>query len=493
MCARRALVGCLVAAVLVAGAVHHAEAENDRRRATRLYREATRLLRKGKLQEAIEKLEESHTLRPHRRNLKGIADAHRRLGKLRLSHHFLEQYIALLEPRKQRRLRGKLQQLRWGSSCQLAVSTVPGGARVSVNDKDSGRTPADGKALSITIPGGNVQVTVELPGYRPATREVGAEYGEPLALGLVLERLPKPTVLHVASSVSGAQVTLDGRPVGRTPLRLEVEPGVHRVVVASQGYREVARQIRVEPGKETRLRLALGSPLPSPPRPPEVRREVTPARRDEAAVRRDDTAERRRAEAGAAPKTAPRPQAPGPAGVFAFVLVGPALTDYGDARLERGFTAEFGLQAGYAWRWQRIGVHLGIGALYAPLLDRPNTEEKRLGFLAFVGGGGLRVHLSGGWWLGAAAFAGSSLLLGADEDSFLYRDPERDPAGVPLNDPSGVALVLRPELTLGWTVSRGLTVILAPAMDYSPNLETYGSHIRRIMRFHVALGVGWLD
>lgn len=488
MCASRALVGCLVVAMLVGGSFQRAEAESDRRKATRLYREATRLLRQKKLQEAIRKLEETHALRPHRRNLKSIADAHRRLGNLRLAHHFLEQYIALLDPRRQRRLKGKLRQLKWGSSCQLSVATVPGGALVRVNDKDSGRTSEDGKPLSITVPGGNLRVSVELAGYREATREVAAEYGEPLALGLVLERLPKPPVLHVAASVPGAQVTLDGRPVGRTPLRLEVEPGVHRVVVSSQGYQEVARQIRAEPGKVVRLRLALGSPLPSLVRRPPPPSAAPPPR----VARRDRSAEGRpapiRARAAEASQSAQRPReerAPGPSGVFAFVLVGPAFTHYGDNRLENGFTAEFGLQAGYAWRWDRLGVQLGLAALYAPLLDRPTTEEKRLGFLAFVGGGGLRVHLSHGWWLGAAALAGPSLLLGANEDSFLYQDPEVDP--------SGVALVLRPELSVGWTVSRGLTIVLVPAVDYSPNLDTYGPHIRRILRFHAALGVGWQD
>ncbi|MEW5850065.1 MAG: PEGA domain-containing protein [Myxococcota bacterium] len=55
--------------------------------------------------------------------------------------------------------------------------------------------------------------------------------------------------LLVVTVRPGAWVTVDGKPAGRTPLRVELAAGPHEVRVRRQGRPEVVVEVRVEPGR----------------------------------------------------------------------------------------------------------------------------------------------------------------------------------------------------------------------------------------------------
>ncbi len=64
--------------------------------------------------------------------------------------------------------------------------------------------------------------------------------------------------LKVASVPDGAEVTLDGKDVGRTPLKLpRVEVGSHTVVARLPDHSRVERRVKVKPGKEAALKVKL--------------------------------------------------------------------------------------------------------------------------------------------------------------------------------------------------------------------------------------------
>ncbi|MEW5852124.1 MAG: PEGA domain-containing protein [Myxococcota bacterium] len=72
-------------------------------------------------------------------------------------------------------------------------------------------------------------------------------------------------ILEVATDVAGAEVLLDDKPVGVTPLRLEAVPaGEHDLAVNLAGREPVRRRVTVQSGGTVRLELAPPALAPPP-------------------------------------------------------------------------------------------------------------------------------------------------------------------------------------------------------------------------------------
>jgi serine/threonine protein kinase len=85
----------------------------------------------------------------------------------------------------------------------------------------------------------------------PASNELPSERAEPpVSTG--------PASMEVVSRPSGAQVYVDGRIVGRTPLVLpDVNPGDHSVRIALPGHQRWATTVNVGPGSRSRVAASL--------------------------------------------------------------------------------------------------------------------------------------------------------------------------------------------------------------------------------------------
>jgi hypothetical protein len=67
-----------------------------------------------------------------------------------------------------------------------------------------------------------------------------------------------PGSIQVLSRPSGAQVLLDGRSVGRTPLAIaDVGAGAHDVRLELPGFRRWATSVQVKPGERARVAASL--------------------------------------------------------------------------------------------------------------------------------------------------------------------------------------------------------------------------------------------
>jgi formylglycine-generating enzyme required for sulfatase activity len=120
----------------------------------------------------------------------------------------------------------------------------------------------------VTLPG-SYTLVAEKDGYRrlEAPVEVTGEAGQVLALAMQL--LPGRLTVDTGG-VAGAEVALDGRTVGATPLAaFEAEAGEREVRVRADGYEEFRARVAIEGrGKEQRLAVALIAVPPPPPGPP---------------------------------------------------------------------------------------------------------------------------------------------------------------------------------------------------------------------------------
>ena len=144
----------------------------------------------------------------------------------------------------------------------LTVSTQPDGARLLVDGKEVGLTPWGGD-----IDPGEHKLKVDQKGFQPQDKKLSVAKNRDAEVSFALVREPGPARLRVESEPVGAQIAIDGKPVGPAPYTGELNPGEHQVEAHQDGFRGVAQQLAVEPGQSLSLRLALAqaSKVPEPP------------------------------------------------------------------------------------------------------------------------------------------------------------------------------------------------------------------------------------
>jgi hypothetical protein len=97
--------------------------------------------------------------------------------------------------------------------------------------------------------------------------ELVADRSAALAAKVRLLRRKAPR-LTLRSRPSGAEVWIDGRPVGHTPLEQELGVGDHEIRVELPGYESERRRVTAVPGTQDSLSVTLGGPVEPPRRPP---------------------------------------------------------------------------------------------------------------------------------------------------------------------------------------------------------------------------------
>jgi TonB family protein len=138
---------------------------------------------------------------------------------------------------------------------------------VHVNGEPRGETPLVLADLSF----GAYEVRVERKGYDPQSRQVALSAGLPSAdvrVALARPAATEPATADIVSTPSGAQVSLDGRPAGATPLSgVRLKPGRHKVALALEGHEPWSGTVDVVAGEKGRVAATL-RPLAKPPAPP---------------------------------------------------------------------------------------------------------------------------------------------------------------------------------------------------------------------------------
>ena len=131
----------------------------------------------------------------------------------------------------------------WG---WLEVTSTPTGAAVTVDGSPAGKTPTRIEALAT-----GTELRIDAPGYKTWQQTVRVAAGATETLPPVMLEVADGT-LAVSSSPAGANVTVDGKFVGVTPLEVPLSPlKPHSVELFLEGYLKASRQVEV-PSLETR-------------------------------------------------------------------------------------------------------------------------------------------------------------------------------------------------------------------------------------------------
>jgi hypothetical protein len=133
-------------------------------------------------------------------------------------------------------------QTSWGS---LKVLSTPEGAHANVDGVDGGVTP-----VTVAAPSGVRRIQITTPGRKTWESSVVLKAGETLNVGPVTLGQPDAHLV-LRSEPSGADATVAGTHLGRTPTEMDLPSGIaHQVVLSAPGYKDWIRPVFAEPGRK---------------------------------------------------------------------------------------------------------------------------------------------------------------------------------------------------------------------------------------------------
>ena len=147
----------------------------------------------------------------------------------------------------------------------LYITSNPSEADVYINGSYRGKTP-----LYLVIPVGKYEVKVTKEGYANYTTEVEVKAWITTSIKVNLE--PQYAYLWIESHPRGAKVYIDGKPVGKTPLKnYKLLSGKHVLKLALEGYVPYEKEILLRPNETLNITIDLkpeftetGTPVESP-------------------------------------------------------------------------------------------------------------------------------------------------------------------------------------------------------------------------------------
>ena len=188
----------------------------------------------GRFVEALAAFQEAYATKPVPMLLKIIAQTHEALENLPAAVDSYAQYQGS-NPKDADKIAEKLDALRKvlaASWATVDLTSEPTGAEVWLNKKSG---PARGTTpMKLQLPAGTQTLVLEKAGFQTVQRAVKLTAGRTLTLGLALP-VAMPT-LTVRTTPVGADVLLDGAPIGRTPFSQAVTGGARRLELRLSGH-----------------------------------------------------------------------------------------------------------------------------------------------------------------------------------------------------------------------------------------------------------------
>src|SRR5690606_32286266 len=125
---------------------------------------------------------------------------------------------------------------------RLQIET-PAPARVSVNGREVGEAPGE-----FELAPGKHRISIAAARYQPFAAEVEIE-GAGKTQSFAPQLVPNWAEVNVTSEPTGAQVLIDGEPLGTTPLKTNVIAGNHPIELRLDGFKPWTTDIQIKAGE----------------------------------------------------------------------------------------------------------------------------------------------------------------------------------------------------------------------------------------------------
>jgi tetratricopeptide (TPR) repeat protein len=126
---------------------------------------------------------------------------------------------------------------------------------VAVDGQQAGTTP-----VTADVPAGDHTLEVTLEGYKTIQQQFTIDPGQALSLKLALQQSVEgqvPPLIAVASDPAGAQLFVDGKSIGPTPIKARSTPGAHEIKLSLDGYVTRTGKIHLPDSRDFELRMAI--------------------------------------------------------------------------------------------------------------------------------------------------------------------------------------------------------------------------------------------
>jgi len=134
----------------------------------------------------------------------------------------------------------------------IAIDSIPRGARVMVNGKSAGPTP-----LTIELPAGEHELVLTAERYKPWREVIAVEANQPRRLETV-QLQPADGILSLQTTPGGANVMVGSKFAGRTPLKLNLSSKTQHIIdIYKAGYEKANRQVKLTSAESKTLTIAL--------------------------------------------------------------------------------------------------------------------------------------------------------------------------------------------------------------------------------------------
>jgi parallel beta-helix repeat protein len=137
----------------------------------------------------------------------------------------------------------------------LTVTSTPSGAAITIDGAHIGETTPHTRPM---MPGAYT-IKLTLDGYQDWKQRLQVMSGETRYVQATLTMIPPiDGVLSVTSTPSGADITIDGAPIGETtPHSMSIMPGYHTIELTLEGYQDWTESVQVTSDETTNVDATL--------------------------------------------------------------------------------------------------------------------------------------------------------------------------------------------------------------------------------------------
>ncbi len=143
-----------------------------------------------------------------------------------------------------------------GRIATILVTTNAQGAKLLVRDKAAGTIQGE---LRLRTRAGTATIEVNADGFLPFRKNVELPPGTITRIDA--ELIPKKQdALVIVRTKPSADISIDGRPIGRTPLEIRLSPGAHTLVAQAPGHEKERIPMTLALGDRREINLELREP-----------------------------------------------------------------------------------------------------------------------------------------------------------------------------------------------------------------------------------------